>query len=41
MPQGYLPFKYQEEKNPTHMTVLAGMPPYLELAFVAGMADFW
>ena len=39
MPQGYLPFKYQEEKNSTHMTALAGLPPYLELACVAGMAD--
>lgn len=39
MPQGYLPFKYQEEKNSTHMTALAGLPPYLELASVAGMAD--
>jgi len=39
MPQGYLPFKYQEEKNSTHMTALAGLPTYLELAIVAGMAD--
>lgn len=39
MPQGYLPFKYQEEKNYTNMTAFAGLPTYLELAFVAGMAD--
>jgi|WetSurMetagenome_2_1015567.scaffolds.fasta_scaffold129298_1 hypothetical protein len=39
MPQGFLPFKYLEEKKLTHMTALAGLPPYLELAFIAGMSD--
>ena len=39
MPQGFLPFKYLEEKKLTHMTALAGLPLYLELACVAGMAD--
>ena len=39
MPQGYLPFKYQEETKVTHMTALAGLPPYFELACIAGMAD--
>jgi hypothetical protein len=39
MPQGYLPFKYQEETKASHMTALAGLPTYLELACVAGMAD--
>ena len=37
MPQGYLPFKYFEEKKSTRMTALAGLPTYLELAYVAGM----
>jgi hypothetical protein len=39
MPQGVLSFGYQEEKKSTHMAALAGLPPFLELAYVAGMAD--
>ena len=38
MSQGCLPFKYQEETTLTRMTALAGLPPYLELACVAGLA---
>ena len=32
MAQGALPFKYEEEKNTTGMTALAGLPAYLDLA---------
>lgn len=38
MPQGVLPYKYEEEKAASGMTALAGLPPYLDLAYVAGLA---
>jgi len=38
MSQGVLPFQYEEEKSSTGMTALAGLPSYLELARVAGLA---
>jgi len=34
MAQGVLPFKYEEEKKETGMTGLAGLPVYLDLAYV-------
>ena len=37
MPQGLLPFQYEEEKTGSGMTALAGLPLYLELAQVAGL----
>ena len=37
MSQGVLPFKYEEEKNQTGMTALAGLPVYLDLAQVIGL----
>lgn len=39
MTQGVLPFQYEEEKTSTGMTALAGLPAYLDLARVAGLAD--
>ena len=39
MPQGVLPFQYQEEKTSTGMTALAGLPVYLDLAHVAGLSQ--
>ena len=39
MAQGVLPFKYEEEKNDTGMTALAGLPVYLDLAHVIGLSD--
>jgi len=38
MTQGVLPFKYEEEKNNTGMTALAGLPLYLDLAKVIGLS---
>jgi hypothetical protein len=38
MKQGVLPFQYEEEKTSTGMTALAGLPGYLELARVVGLA---
>tara|TARA_B100000315_G_C14545055_1_gene572811 strand:- start:204 stop:1730 length:1527 start_codon:yes stop_codon:yes gene_type:complete len=38
MKQGVLPFQYEEEKSSTGMTALAGLPAYLDLARVAGLA---
>ncbi len=38
MKQGVLPFQYEEEKRSTGMTALAGLPAYLDLARVAGLA---
>jgi len=38
MKQGVLPFQYEEERNSTGMTALAGLPAYLDLARVAGLA---
>ena len=32
MPQGVLPYKYEEERKPAGMTALAGLPLYLDLA---------
>ena len=32
MPQGALPYKYEEERKPAGMTALAGLPLYLDLA---------
>jgi hypothetical protein len=37
MPQGILPYKYEEEKKPAGMTSLAGLPLYLDLAFALGI----
>ena len=39
MAQGVLPYKYEEEKNDTGMTALAGLPLYLDLASVLGLGD--
>ena len=38
MAQEVLPFQYEEEKTTTGMTALAGLPAYLDLARVAGLA---
>jgi hypothetical protein len=38
MTQGVLPFKYEEEKNHSGMTALAGLPVYLDLAEVIGLS---
>lgn len=35
--QGLLPYQYQPEKSASGMTALAGLPPYLDLAFAAGL----
>jgi hypothetical protein len=37
MAQGVLPFKYEEEKNKTGMTAMAGLPTYLDLSKVMGL----
>jgi hypothetical protein len=39
MPQGVLSYKYEEERNDTGMTALAGLPVYLDLASVLGLGD--
>jgi hypothetical protein len=39
MAQGVLPFQYEKEKNNTGMTALAGLPTYLDLAYVMGLSD--
>lgn len=39
MPQGLLPFKYEEEKRTGGMTGLAGLPGYLELSYVMGLTQ--
>ena len=39
MPQGVLPFEYQEETSSAEMTALAGLPIYLDLAYVAGLSQ--
>jgi hypothetical protein len=39
MAQGVLPYKYDEERTATGMTALAGLPIYLDLASVLGVAD--
>jgi hypothetical protein len=38
MPQGILPYKYEEEKTASGMTALGGLPTYLDLAHVAGLS---
>ena len=37
--QGVLPFCYESEPTTTGMTALAGLPAYVELAMVCGLAD--
>ena len=37
MPQGILPYKYEEEKKAGGMTALAGLPLYLDLALALGL----
>ena len=37
MPQGVLPYNYEEEKRYGGMTGLAGLPTYLDLAYVMGL----
>ena len=37
MPQGILPYKYEEEKKPGGMTSLVGLPLYLDLACALGL----
>lgn len=37
--QGVLSYKYEEEKNNAGMTAYAGLPVYLDLASVLGLAD--
>ena len=39
MPQGVLPYKYEEEKNESGLTALAGLPLWLDLASVMGLTD--
>ena len=39
MPQGVLPFKYEEEKISTGMTSFAGLPVYLDLIFAGGLFE--
>jgi hypothetical protein len=39
MAQGVLPYKYGEERNDGGMTALAGLPIYLDLAWVLGVGD--
>ncbi len=37
--QGLLPYKYETEKQESGMTALAGLPLYLDLAWVTGLVD--
>ena len=39
MPQGVLPFQYQEETSSGGMTALMGLPLYLDLAYLAGLSQ--
>jgi hypothetical protein len=39
VPQGLLPFKYEEERSEAGMTALAGLPLYLELATAMKLAE--
>lgn len=39
MPQGILPYKYEEERTDGGMTALAGLPVYLDLASVLGLGN--
>src|SRR3990172_6117995 len=38
MPQGVLSFQYEKEESERGMTALAGLPTYLDLAHVSGLA---
>jgi len=38
MAQGVLPYQYEEEKNETGLTALAGLPAYLDLSQVIGLS---
>jgi hypothetical protein len=37
MPQGVLPFQYQEEKRASGLTGLAGLPTYLDPVHASGL----
>ena len=39
MAQRVLLFKYEEEKNDTGITALAGLPVYLDLSHVISLSD--
>ena len=39
MPQGLLPYKYEQEKTDAGMTALAGLPVYLDLASVLNLGE--
>ena len=39
MPQGILPFEYEEEKSSSGMTSLGGLPTYPDLTVVIGLTD--
>ena len=39
MPQGVLPYKYEEEKSASGMTALAGLSVYLDRASVLGLGE--
>ncbi len=39
MPQGVLPYKYEEEKSASGLTSFAGLPVYLDLASVLALGD--
>ena len=39
MPQGRLPYKYEEEKKESGLTAMAGLPVWLDLASVIGLSD--
>lgn len=39
MPQGVLPFKYEVETTTSGMPPFAGLPEYLDLAKVMGLAE--
>ncbi|RPJ11581.1 MAG: IS1380 family transposase [Deltaproteobacteria bacterium] len=40
MAQGVLPYKYEEERSDGGMTAMAGLPIYLDLAWVLGLGDY-
>jgi hypothetical protein len=40
MPQGILPYKYEEEKTGSGMTALGGLPTYLDLAHAECVNSF-
>ena len=39
MPQGILPYKYEQERTASGMTSLGGLPVYLDLACVLGLGE--